>query len=133
MADDRLRPRTGVLTALLAVSVAGIADVGEFVAARPGLFTTAPGRASGSVLGLLLWAALAATSANRLRGADGPGSRWATLGLAAITAIGSVGLTAIHVKAGVGSARTIASGVLGFAALALALASLGGAADRRRL
>lgn len=131
MADDRLRLRTGVLTALPAVSVAGIADVGEFIATRTGLFTTAPGRAGGSVLGLALWAALAATTANRLRGAGGSRSRWATVGLAAITAIGNVGLTAIHVKAGVGSARTIASGVLGVAALVLALASLGGQAGGR--
>jgi hypothetical protein len=128
--QERQERRTAVLAALLAVSLAGIADVGEFIASRPGLFTSAPGRAGGSVLGLALWAGLAATAANRLRGADGKGSRAGTIILACVTAIGNVGLTAIHVRAGVGSARTIASGVLGVAALALALASLGGGAGR---
>ena len=128
IADPR---QGGVLAALLAVCVAGIADVGEFIATRPGLFTTAPGRAAGSVLGLGLWAALAATTAGRLRGAGGPRSRRATIGLAAAIALGNLGLTAVHLKAGVGGARTVAAGVLGVAALALALVSLGAPAVRR--
>src|SRR2546430_7043177 len=128
IADPR---RGGVLAALLAVCLAGVADVGEFIATRPGLFTTAPGRAAGSVLGLGLWAALAATTTGRLRGADGRRTRWATVGLAAVAALGNLGLTAVHLKAGVGNARTIAAGVLGVAALALALVSLGAPAVRR--
>jgi len=128
IADPR---QSGVLAALLALCVAGIADVGEFIATRPGLFTTAPGRVAGSILGLGLWAALAATTAGRLRGADGPRSRRTTVGLAALIALGNLGLTAVHLKAGVGSARTIAAGLLGVAALALALVSLGAPAVRR--
>lgn len=111
--------------------MAGIADVGEFIATRPGMFTTAPGRAGGSVLGLALWAALAATAAARLRGADGPRSRWATVGLAGITALGSAALTLIHLKAGIGGPRTIVGGALGVAALGLALAGLRGSEPAR--
>lgn len=113
-----------MLTALLAVSVAGMADVGEFVATRPGMFTTAPGRAAGSVFGFALWTALAGTTAARLRGVKGARSRWATLALAGVTGLGSVGLTFIHLKAGIGGLRTVAGGVLGVAAFLLALASV---------
>jgi hypothetical protein len=126
MVAERLRnPNRAILAALVAVSVGGMADVGEFIATRPGLFSTAPGRAAGSVAGFLVWAALAGTAAARVKGAGGR-SRTATLTLAAVAAVGSVGLTAIHLKAGVGGPRTIAGGALGVAALALALASLSG-------
>jgi hypothetical protein len=127
IADRRV---SGVLAALLAVSAAGVADVGEFLWTRPGMFTTAPGRAGGSVLGLALWVALAGTTAGRLTGTDGRRSRWATVALAGVTALGSVGLTVIHLKAGIGGPRTIASGVLGVAALGLALASVRGTEPR---
>jgi hypothetical protein len=40
-----------------------------------------------------------------------------------MVAAGSVGLTAIHLKAGVGGARPIVGGVLGVLALILALAA----------
>jgi hypothetical protein len=51
------------------------------------------------------------------------GARAATLGLAGLVAAGNVGLTAIHLKAGVGGVRPIVGGVLGLLALAVAFAS----------
>lgn len=109
------------LTALAAVSAAGTADVAEFLARRPQLFSSAPGRAAGSVLGLTIWMALAGLALRRMRADDQGSLRAATLGLAAINALGNVGLTFIHFKAGVGGWRPLASGVLGVAALTFAL------------
>lgn len=112
----------GALVALIAVSIAGTADVGEFLATRTAMFTDAPGRAAGTVVGLALWAALLAVATARYARGERPGVRSATIGLAALVAAGSVGLTAIHLEAGVGGLRPLVGGVLGILALILAIA-----------
>jgi hypothetical protein len=116
------RSANGALVALIAVSLVGTADVAEFLATRSTMFTDAPGRAAGSVLGLVAWAALLGVAMLRYARGERRGARAATLGLAGLVAVGSVGLTAIHLKAGVGGVRPIVGGVLGVLALALALA-----------
>jgi hypothetical protein len=108
------------LVALAAVSAAGTADVADFLARRPQLFSTAPGRAAGSVLGLTIWMALAGVALRRMQAGDQGSLRAATLGLAAVNALGNLGLTFIHVKAGVGGWRPLAGGLLGIAALTFA-------------
>ena len=112
----------GALVALIAVSAAGTVDVGEFLATRTAMFTDAPGRAAGTVVGLALWAALLAVGTARYTRGERPGARSATIGLAALVAAGNVGLTAIHLKAGVGGLRPLVGGVLGILALILAIA-----------
>lgn len=118
--ERRSRP---VLLALIAVSLAGTADVAEFLVSRTAMFTDAPGRAAGSVVGLALWMALLGAATVRYVRGERRGSRAVTLGLAGIVAAGSVGLTAIHMKAGVGGVRPTLSGILGVLALILAIAS----------
>lgn len=112
----------GALVALIGVSLAGTADVAEFLATRSAMFTDAPGRAAGSVVGLVAWTALLGVATLRYVRGERRGARAATLGLAGLVAAGSVGITAIHLKAGVGGARPIVGGVLGVLALVLALA-----------
>ena len=112
----------GALIALIGVSLAGTADVAEFLATRSTMFTNAPGRAAGSVLGLVAWAALLGVATMRYARGERRGARVATIGLAGLVAAASVGLTAIHLKAGVGGVRPIVSGLLGLVAFALALA-----------
>jgi len=110
------------LAALIGVSLAGTADVAEFLATRSTMFTDAPGRAAGSVVGLVAWAALLAMATLRYARGERRGWRATTIGLAGLVAAGNVGLTAIHLKAGVGGVRLIVGGVLGVLALVLALA-----------
>ena len=110
------------LAALIGVSLAGTADVAEFLATRSTMFTDAPGRAAGSVVGLVAWAALLAMATLRYARGERRGWRATTIGLAGLVAAGNVGLTAIHLKAGVGGVRPIVGGVLGVLALVLALA-----------
>jgi hypothetical protein len=114
------------LAGLMLVSLAGSADVGEFLATRTAMFTDAPGRAAGSLLGLLFWLALFLVGSMRYISGDTPGSRRATLGLAGLVAVGNVGLTLIHLKAGIGGLRPMLGGGLGVAALVLALAARDG-------
>ena len=114
------RPKVA-LTALAAVSALGAADVGEFLATRTQLVGTAPGRAAGSVLGLTIWLGLVALAVRRMRRDDKASLRAATLGLAAVNALGNAGLTFIHFKAGVGGWRPLLGGVLGLSSLLLAL------------
>lgn len=117
------RSARGALGALIGVSLAGTVDVAEFLATRSAMFTDAPGRAAGSVVGLIAWAALFALATMRYARGERRGVRAATLGLAGLVAAGNIGLTAIHLKAGVGGLRPIIGGVLGGLALVLALAS----------
>jgi len=117
------RSARGALIALIGVSLAGSADVAEFLATRSVMFTDAPGRAAGSVIGLLAWVALLGVATLRYAGGERRGARAATLGLAGLVAAGNVGLTAIHAKAGVGGLRPIVGAVLGVLALALAFVS----------
>jgi hypothetical protein len=112
----------GALIALIGVSLAGTADVAQFLAMRSSMFTDAPGRAAGSVVGLVAWAALLGVATLRYAGGERRGARAATIGLAGLVAAGNLGLTAIHLKAGVGGVRPIIGGVLGVLALVLALA-----------
>jgi hypothetical protein len=113
----------GVLIALIGVSLAGTADVAEFLLTRGAMFVDAPGRAAGSVIGLVAWVALLGVATTRYARGERRGARAATLGLAGLVAAGNVGLTAIHLKAGVGGLRPVVGGVLGLLALVLALAS----------
>lgn len=112
-----------LLAGLMAVSAAGATDVGEFLATRMSMFTDAPGRAGGSLLGLVFWLALLGVASRRYIAGDRPATTRLTLALAAMVASGNVGLTLIHLKAGVGGWRPILGGGLGMAALLLALAS----------
>jgi hypothetical protein len=107
---------------LIGVSLAGTADVAEFLATRSAMFTDAPSRAAGSVVGLVAWAALLGVATLRYTRGERRGTRAATIGLAGLVAAGNVGLTAVHLKAGVGGVRPIVGGVLGVLALVLALA-----------
>jgi hypothetical protein len=117
------RSARGALVALIGVSLAGTADVAQFLATRSSMFTDAPGRAAGSVVGLVAWAALFGVATLRYARGERRGTHAATLGLAGLVAAGNVGLTAIHLKAGVGGVRPIVGGVLGVLALVLAFAS----------
>jgi hypothetical protein len=110
------------LAALIGVSLAGTADVAEFLATRSTMFTDAPGRAAGSVVGLVAWAALLGMAALRYTRGERRGWRATTIGLAGLVAAGNVGLAAVHAKAGVGGLRPIVGGVLGVIALVLTLA-----------
>ena len=121
----------GLLLALIGVSLAGAADVAEFLVTRSAMFTDAPGRAAGSALGLALWLGLLGVATARYLRGDRPGARPVAIGLAGLVAAGNLGLTAIHLKAGVGGVRPIVGGVLGVVALILALAARG--VDRRRI
>jgi hypothetical protein len=120
---EKVASTRSALAALMLVSLAGSADVAEFLVSRTAMFTDAPGRAAGSVLGLLFWLALLLVASIRYTSGDGPGKRRATLGLAGLVAAGNVGLTLIHLKAGIGGWRPMLGGGLGIAALLLALAA----------
>ena len=87
------------------------------------MFTDAPGRAAGSVVGLALWLALLGVATLRYARGERPATSSATLGLAGLVAAGNVGLTAIHLKVGAGGVRPFVGGVLGILALMLAFAS----------
>jgi len=113
----------GALIALIGVSLVGTADVAEFLTTRSAMFIDAPGRAVGSVFGLVAWAALLGLATLRYARGERRGTRAATLGIAGLVAAGNIGLTAIHLKAGVGGVRPIVGGVLGALALVLAFAS----------
>jgi len=121
----RLASTRSALAGLMFVSLAGSADVGEFLATRSAMFTDAPGRAAGSVLGLLFWLALLGVASTRYFTGDRPASRRLTLALAGLVATGNVALTLIHLKAGIGGWRPMLGGGLGIAAIVLALAGRG--------
>jgi hypothetical protein len=125
------RSMNGVLLGLIGVSLAGTADVAEFLLTRTAMFTEAPSRAAGSVVGLGFWIALLGVATARYLRGERRGLRTATLGLAGFVAAGNVGLAAIHLKAGIGGLRPTVGGVLGILALILALASLASAAESR--
>jgi len=105
---------------LVAVATAGTVDVAQFILSSPAMFQSAPGRATGSVVGLAVWLALTGCATAGAAGVSRRELRTATLGLAGLAAVGSVGLTAIHAAAHVGGLRPALGGVLGLSALALA-------------
>jgi hypothetical protein len=117
------RRSSGLLLALIGVSLAGGIDVAEFLVTRAAIFTEAPSRAAGSVVGLAFWLGLLGVATARYARGERPGSRAVTLGLAGLLAAGNVGLAAIHLKAGIGGLRPTLGGVLGILALILALAT----------
>ena len=121
--------RRPLLSALAAVAVLGAADVGAFIATNPSVALKNGGRASGSIGGLVVWLLLLAVSGRRVATDDQRALAQATLLLAVLAAVGGVGLAAIHQLAGVGGWRTIGGGVLGVAALGLAIAARTSAAD----
>jgi hypothetical protein len=119
------RSTKGALIGLIAISVGGTADVAEFLGTRTAMFTDAPGRAAGTVVGFALWVALLGVATTRYARGERAGASSATLGLAALVAAGNVGLTAIHLRVGAGGWRPFVGGVLGILALILAFASRG--------
>jgi hypothetical protein len=122
--------RRPLLTALAAVAALGAADVGVFIATDPATALKTGGRASGSVGGLAVWVVLLAVSGRRLVRDDRPALSNATLGLGVLAALGGVGLALVHQLAGVGGLRTIGGGLLGVAALGLAVAVRGSPAGQ---
>ena len=129
MATSLQTSARSTLVALIAVSLAGTADVAEFLVTRTTMFTDAPGRAAGSVVGLAVWGALLGTATARYTRGDGRLSK-PTIWLAGLVAVGNVGLSAIHLKAGVGGWRPMVGGLLGILALLLAVASRDESAKR---
>lgn len=95
-------------------------DIGQFLATNGGMFRAAPGRAAGSVLGLLLWLALAGLVG--AAASDARSSRFSRtiLALSGLLAVGSLALVAVHAAARVGGWRPALGGILGLTALGLA-------------
>ncbi len=110
-----LRSRSAsVVTATAAIG--GFADTAVFLGRRRHLFTEAPGRAAGTVLGLTLWAGLAASAV-----AERPPG-WRTLALASTVAAANTALLAAHLRAGVIRPRAFVGTALATVALASAVA-----------
>ena len=122
-------PRRPLLTALAAVAAIGATDVGVFIVTNPETALKTGGRAGGSIGGLAVWLLLLAVAGRRLATDDRSGLSNATLGLGVLAALGGVGLAVVHQLAGVGGLRTIGGGLLGIAALGLALAVRGSSTD----
>ncbi|HUY96521.1 MAG TPA: hypothetical protein VMW47_02695 [Verrucomicrobiae bacterium] len=109
--------------ALGGLAVAGTADVAQFLLTNLGMGGGTPGRAAGSVLGVAVWAGLLGCAVSSLRGGESTALRRTTVGLAALAAVGGVGLAAVHASAHVGGLRPGVTGALGVGALALSLAA----------
>ncbi|MGH7609230.1 MAG: hypothetical protein ACREOD_04715 [Candidatus Dormibacteria bacterium] len=107
--------------ALLGLSALGLADQAQFLASNPGMFRGAPDRAAGSVLGVLLWALLAALAGAALTSTRGRWLRFGILGAAGLLTLGSVLLAVVHALARVGGLRPLLGALLSAAVLALAL------------
>ncbi len=116
---------------LAGISLLGSVDVGQFLGTNTSMFASAPGRAVGSVLGLLLWVALAGLAGTAAVGHRPRRLPGAILGLAVLVAVGSLALTAIHASAHVGGLRPASVGVLSLAALSLAVLAVRGGAQVR--
>lgn len=76
-----------------------------------------------------MWVLLLAVTGRRLARDDRPALANASLGLGVLAALGGVGLAVVHQLAGVGGLRTIGGGLLGVAALGLALSVRGSGRD----
>ena len=123
MAISDIPSRRPLLSALVVVALLGAADVGAFIAASPAVALKNSGRASGSLGGLAVWLLLMGASGRRVATDDRQGMATVTLVLAALAALGGVGLAVVHQLAGVGGWRTIGGAVLGVTALGLAVAA----------
>jgi hypothetical protein len=123
--EHPLSRRSWIVAGLGAVALAGAADVGLFIVTQPAVALKDGGRAGGSIGGLVVWLVLASLAGARWSGREGPYLSRGTLMLAALAAAGGVGLAAVHMAAHVGGWRSTAGGVLGVAALALAIAANG--------
>ena len=110
--------------ALLAISLAGGLDVAQFLATNRSMFSAAPDRAAGSVLGLLLWLMLAAVAGRGTTALSSPRLARGTVAVAGIVAAGSLGLAAVHAAAHVGGLRPALGAILGVAALGIAFAAV---------
>ncbi|MGH7691144.1 MAG: hypothetical protein ACRENY_08840 [Candidatus Dormibacteria bacterium] len=109
--------------ALGLVSLLGSLDIAQFIDSNRGMFGAAPGRASGSVLGLALWLTLTGLAALGAAGQRSQRLSRATVGVSGVVAVGSLGLTGVHAAAHVGGLRPALGGALGLAALGLAIAT----------
>lgn len=106
---------------LFGVALVGAFDIGQFLASNGTMFRSAPGRAAGSVLGLVLWLALTGLSGAAASGRRSSQLSRAILALSGLLALGSLGLVAVHAAARVGGWRPALGGALGLMALALAI------------
>jgi hypothetical protein len=111
-----------LLWGLVGLGVLGTVDIAQFVATNQGMFTNAPGRAAGSVAGLVLWLALTLVLALTAAGVRAWLALRVALWLAWLVAIGSVGLAAIHAAAHVGGLRPGLGAVLAVLELILVVA-----------
>ncbi len=102
---------------LLGIGLLGLADQAQFLASNQGMFRSAPGRAGGSVLGLVLWALLAGLVGGTCAGRRGRALRLAVLGVSGVLTVGSALLVVVHAVARVGGLRPLLGAVLSLAAL----------------
>ncbi|MBV8445665.1 MAG: hypothetical protein JOZ92_07090 [Candidatus Dormibacteraeota bacterium] len=102
------------MNAAFPAALAGSADTALFLARRPGMFRSAPGRAAGSVAFLVLWSTLATRTCYE---ADGPPSA-ATLALAGVALSGNLAILAAHLRRGVAAPRIFLGSALSAAVLA---------------
>ncbi|MGH7642669.1 MAG: hypothetical protein ACRENX_06585 [Candidatus Dormibacteria bacterium] len=109
---------------LVAVSTIGTLDIAQFLASNSGMFSSAPSRAAGSVLGLICWVGLTALAGLAAIGHRPSWLRHSLLALAVLVAVGSLGLTAIHAAAHVGGLRPALGGVISLIALGLTVVAL---------
>lgn len=105
---------------LFGVSALGTLDIGQFLATNQSMFRLAPGRAAGSVLGLVLWLALTGLSLSAASGHGTSRLSRTILPVSGLLAVGSLGLVAVHAAARVGGLRPAVGGVLGLSALGIA-------------
>jgi hypothetical protein len=108
---------------LTGISILGSGDIAQFLASNRAMFTSAPGRAAGSVLGLLLWLLLTWLAGKAASGHRSAALDRGTVAVAGVVAVGSVGLAGIHAAVHVGGLRPALGGVLGVAAVGLAIAA----------
>ncbi len=103
---------------LAVAAVLGTVDVGSFLLTRwRTLLSSAPGRLSGSVVGLALWAGLAVAIGVERSGRGGRRCSLVTTGLAALCGLGNLALMGVHLRVGKGQRRGIFGGILGGVAL----------------
>ncbi len=111
---SRDRPDRRSDSILVVVPLLGALDVASFLRSRwRSLFAASTGRALGSVVGLLMWSALAGAAwTERASGRHRVPSAVTTC-LAAVCGLGNLALMAIHFRVGKGRARAVVGGMLG--------------------